>query len=168
MLMLGIDPGTRVSGYSLIEYHQGKTIIRACGFLSFKATLPLQERVALFHDGILQLILTHKPAGIAIETPFLGKNAQNFLKLGYLRGIIYLLSHKYQLSLTELSPREVKLAITGSGGADKVQVARALHAFFPQLAAQQKHDVTDAVAVGLAASWLSRNNLPNNLKSLRM
>jgi crossover junction endodeoxyribonuclease RuvC len=168
MLMLGIDPGTRVSGYSLIEYAQGKTIIRACGFLSFKATLPLQERVSLFHDGILALITTHKPQGIAIETPFLGKNAQNFLKLGYLRGIIYLLSHKHGLTLTELSPREVKLAVTGSGSADKIQVARALHAFFPQLATQQKYDVTDAVAVGLAASWLSRHTAAKDLKSLRM
>lgn len=127
--------------------------------LTFKPTLPLQDRVALFHDNLQQLLSAWQPQVLAIETPFLGKNAQNFLKLGYLRGIVYLFASKQKIMLTELAPREVKLAVTGSGNADKTQVARAIHALFPQLPVQKKYDITDALAVALGAAWMSSNRL---------
>lgn len=93
---------------------------------------------------------------LALETPFLGKNAQNFLKLGYLRGILYLLTDTHKIHLHEFSPREVKQAVTGFGGAQKDQVARMMYQLFPTLTVQKKDDVTDALAITLCAAWKSK------------
>ena len=83
----------------------------------------------------------------------MGKNVQSFLKLGYLRGILYLLANQHNLGLHEFSPREIKLAITGSGGAGKEQVARVLFMMFPHLQKPKKEDVTDAIAISLCGLW---------------
>ena len=104
---------------------------------------------------------------VALETPFLGKNAQNFLKLGYLRGIIYLLVATYNLALQEFSPREVKMSVTGFGGADKEQVARIILRLFPALSVPDKADVTDALAVTLCCLWNNKAlHAPTRMKSL--
>ena len=90
---------------------------------------------------------------IAIETPFLGKNAQNFLKLGYLRGILLLLADQHSMVIHEFAPRQIKQAVTGYGGASKEQVARVVLQLFPRLQKPKKEDVTDALAIGLCAIW---------------
>lgn len=92
----------------------------------------------------------------------MGKNAQNFLKLGYLRGIVYLLSDLHEINLHEYSPREVKQAVTGFGGASKEQVARILLQLFPGLQKPKREDVTDALAVGLCGLWRKKNIQINN------
>lgn len=152
-IILGIDPGFSITGYGILkkEYHQ--TTLIDCGYLKMSSSKPLHERVGIFHTTFTQKIQQHKVTSIALETPFLGKNAQNFLKLGYLRGIIYLLVETYKTELYEFSPREVKLAVTGFGGADKEQVARIVMRLFPMLAAPDKADVTDALAVTLCCLW---------------
>jgi crossover junction endodeoxyribonuclease RuvC len=87
----------------------------------------------------------------------LGKNTQVFLKLGYVRGILYLLAAKNKCVLHEFSPREVKQSITGFGGASKEQVARVLMQLFPRIAKPDKEDVTDALAVTLCGLWRNKN-----------
>jgi crossover junction endodeoxyribonuclease RuvC len=153
MIILGIDPGLRIAGFSVIKKDLRGTLLLDYGYLSLPATKTLSQRVRIFHDFFEQKIQTFQATDVAIETPFLGKNAQNFLKLGYVRGIIYLLVDRYQLKLHEFSPREVKQAVTGFGGASKEQVARALAQLFPQLPPQKKEDVTDALAVTLCGLW---------------
>lgn len=156
MVILGIDPGCIVAGYSIIKKEQQKTYLVDCGYLSMQATKPLHERVGIFHDFFAEKIIQYHVTDLALETPFLGKNAQNFLKLGYLRGILYLLATKHNLTIHEFAPREVKQAITGWGGAEKAQVARVIHQLFPSLASQKKADVTDAIAVSLCGLWLQK------------
>ena len=90
---------------------------------------------------------------LALETPFLGKNAQNFLKLGYLRGILFLLTERHKLQLHEFAPRAIKQSVTGFGGAEKDQVARVIMQLFPRLQHQEKYDVTDAIAITLCGLW---------------
>ena len=104
--------------------------------------------------------MRHKINEIALETPFLGKNAQNFLKLGYLRGILYLIADKSELLIHEFSPREIKQAITGFGGADKEQVARVLMRLFP-IGIPEKLDLTDALAVALCGLWKPKEMVVN-------
>ena len=88
----------------------------------------------------------------------MGKNAQNFLKLGYLRGILYLLSDQYNLEIFEFAPCQVKSALTGFGGASKEQVARVILRLFPKITEPQKDDVTDALAVTLCGMWQQKSN----------
>src|SRR5690348_9373509 len=117
MRLLGIDPGCRYAGYGIITMEGSTIYLVDHGLLKLSPTQPLVERVAAFHDFFEAKIAAYQVTDIALETPFLGKNAQNFLKLGYLRGIVYLLSHKHTCALHEFSPTEVKQALTGFGGA---------------------------------------------------
>lgn len=153
MYVLGVDPGCHISGYSIIKKELRTTYLVDCGYVKFPAHKPLVERIALFHDAFKEKIVTHSITDLALETPFLGKNAQNFLKLGYLRGILYLLAHQHNLRLHEFTPTQVKQAVTGFGGASKDQVARIILQLFPKLAVPEKADVTDAVAVSLCGLW---------------
>lgn len=153
---MGIDPGLAFTGFSIASEEQGKTTLLDCGILRLNSDHTLQLRVATFHAFVTDKLRTSLVTDVAIETPFLGKNAQNFLKLGYLRGIVYLLTHQHALMLHEFSPRQVKLAVTGYGGADKDQVACAIKCIFPQLASADtalRHDTTDAIAIALCGLW---------------
>lgn len=153
-IILGIDPGCSVTGYSILKKENQKISILDYGFLSLPAKKHLSVRIGIFYEFFLKKLeafpeITH----IALETPFLSKNAQSFLKLGYLRGVLYLIADQKQLGLFEFSPREVKQTITGYGNASKDQVAQALLMLFPKLTSQSQNDVTDAIAVGLCGVW---------------
>ena len=153
MVILGIDPGFSVTGFGIAKKEAGKVYLLDYGFLKMNTSKSLAERVSLFHDFFLEKIQRHSVTNLALETPFLGKNTQTFLKLGYLRGCLYLLSHKNNLVLHEFSPSEVKLSVTGFGRAEKEQVASMILKLFPRLQLPEKHDVTDALAVTLCGLW---------------
>lgn len=153
MVILGIDPGTRFAGYGVLQKTAGKATLIDYGCLVLPATKHLSERIAIFHDAMQEKITRYNVTDLVLETPFLGKNVQNFLKLGYVRGILYLLAHKNNLKLHEFSPREIKQAVTGYGGASKEQVARVVCQLFPKAKTDVRHDVTDALAVTLCGLW---------------
>ena len=165
MIVLGIDPGFTVTGYAISSKKNGKDIIFDFGYITLPATKSLDVRIGIFYDFFTEKIKTHNVTNLSIETPFLGKNVQSFLKLGYLRGILYLLANQNGLKLHEFSPREVKLSITGYGGAQKEQVARVLLMMFPNLVKPKKEDVTDAIAISLCGlrqselTFLNRQNI---------
>jgi crossover junction endodeoxyribonuclease RuvC len=153
MVILGIDPGFRVTGFGILKKDGQKSFLIDYGFLSMPQNDTLAKRVCTFHDFFVQKILTHGVTNIALETPFLGKNAQNFLKLGYLRGILYLLSEKHGLTLHEFAPTQVKQSLTGFGAASKEQVASVILRLFPTIEVPKKADVTDALAITLCGLW---------------
>lgn len=148
--VLGIDPSFVSAGYSVLKVVGNRFSVLRFGTLSQSSKLDIPTRIGKFYDFFSQLAQEEKITHIILETPFLGKNAQTFLKLGYLRGVLNLLAVQNGYDLLEYSPREIKSAITGSGQADKEQVARALQMFFPALKLSEvKHDATDALAIGL-------------------
>lgn len=155
MIILGIDPGFTVTGFSVVCKMQGKDTILDCGYISLPVKKTLDVRIGIFYDFVCEKIKLYQVTNISIETPFLGKNVQSFLKLGYLRGVLYLIANQHKLHLHEFSPREVKRAVTGFGGAQKEQVAKVLFMLFPQLPKPKKDDVTDAIAVSLCGLWQS-------------
>lgn len=153
MVILGIDPSFTATGYAIIKKEAGKQFLISCGFIPLPSSKQMHERIGIFHDFFEKTIQLHQVTHITLETPFLGKNAQTFLKLGYLRGCLHLLAYKYNLKLIEYSPKEIKLAVTGFGGAQKDQVQRVVHMLFPGLSAQKNYDVTDAIAISLCGAW---------------
>ena len=159
MVILGIDPGFKITGYGILKKEGHKVFLLDYGFLSMPPTHTLSKRIGTFHDFFTHKISTHCVTHIALETPFLGKNAQNFLKLGYLRGIIYLLADRHTLQLHEFAPMQVKQSLTGFGGASKEQVARVIIKLFPTIEVPKKADVTDALAVTLCGLWQQKNHL---------
>lgn len=157
MIILGIDPGFSFTGYGVLVKEGSKVRLLDCNVLKLPASKTLSQRIGIFYSFFNQKIPQHHITDLALETPFLGKNAQNFLKLGYLRGILYLLAEQHQLTLHEFTPRQVKLSVTGFGGADKEQVARMMLRLFPGLQMPEKTDLTDALAVSLCGIW--HNNM---------
>ncbi|HJZ24292.1 MAG TPA: crossover junction endodeoxyribonuclease RuvC [Candidatus Babeliales bacterium] len=153
MVILGVDPGLHYCGYAIIQKEGNKATLLNYGYLSLSPSKTVASRLSEIHsffgDSISKYNITH----ISFETPFLGKNAQNFLKLGYVRGILYLLAHNHGLIITEFSPREIKQSLTGYGAAGKDQVARVILALFPRMEKPKKEDVTDALAVTLCGLW---------------
>jgi len=153
MIILGIDPGFSFTGYAILKKDGNRTMLLDFGYLRLPQSKSLQERVTLFHDALDAKIKQFQVTHLSIETPFLGKNAQNFLKLGYLRGILYLLSQKNNLTLFEFAPTQIKQSLTGFGGASKEQVSRVIFQLFPTLAKPDKYDATDALAISLCGLW---------------
>lgn len=163
MVILGIDPGTRYSGYAILAPSGKSFAIVDVGCLTQSSAKPLPERILKFHDFFELLITQWGVTDLGLETPFLGKNAQNFLKLGYLRGILYMLAQKNKINILEFSPREVKCSVTGFGGASKEQVAVMVHRLFPQFTDPVRADISDALAVALCALWTQRSNASKRL-----
>ena len=130
MVVLGVDPSFTATGYAIIKKESGKQFLISCGYLPLPSSKQMQERIGLFYDFLQKIIQQHHVTHISLETPFLGKNAQTFLKLGYLRGCLHLLAYQHNLKIIEYSPKEIKLAITGFGGAQKDQVQRVVHMLF--------------------------------------
>lgn len=159
MIYLGVDPGLQFAGFAVAQKAGPKLTLLDCGYLKMLSSKSVPERVQIFYDYFQVLIIKHQIQVLVLETPFLGKNAQNFLKLGYLRGILYLLAQQNKLQLLEFSPTQVKQAVTGYGGASKEQVARVIKQLFPKLQNinLEKTDVTDALAVLLAGVWQNKN-----------
>ena len=153
MVILGIDPGFQCAGFGILKKEGRQALLLDYGYLTMSSSDSISHRIGTFHNFFEEKITTFGVTVIALETPFLGKNAQNFLKLGYLRGIVYLLAHKHQTTLQEFAPREVKQSVTGFGGASKDQVARVVLQLFPGMEMPKKEDVTDALAVTLCGLW---------------
>lgn len=156
VVILGVDPGFSVTGFGIITIQGNRVGLLDCGCLKMKSTDSLSHRTGQFYDFFKEKIEQFQVSQVALETSFLGKNAQTFLKLGFLRGILYLLASQHTLHLQEFAPREVKAAVTGQGGASKDQVAFMVMRLFPrvnEMRPAERQDMTDALAVALSAVW---------------
>ena len=155
-IVLGIDPGFHITGYAVIKKSGTRTFLLDCGYLKLNPKKHLSQRTGEFFEFCLDKIKKHSVNHIALETSFLGRNAQTFLKLGFLRGALYLLAHQNELGISEFSPREIKASVTGFGGASKEQVAAAMGRMFPGLndiVQSARNDVTDALATCICGIW---------------
>ena len=145
--------------FGILKTEEKKTFLIDFGYLKMQSYNKLQTRVKIFYDFFSKKIIEYQVSDISLETPFLGKNTQSFLKLGYLRGILYLLAEQNNIILHEFAPREVKLSVTGFGAASKDQVARVILSLFPNLPPNNRDDVTDALAITLCGYWASKQKL---------
>jgi crossover junction endodeoxyribonuclease RuvC len=167
-VVLGVDPGFHITGYAIMSKQAGRVLILDCGYLKMSSQHALSQRTGQFYAFFQEKVNQHNVTMIALETSFLGKNAQTFLKLGFLRGILYLLADQHKTILSEFAPREIKMAVTGFGGASKEQVAAMVMRLFPRLAefgAVERNDVSDALAVCLCGLWHQSNALLSAYKN---
>jgi crossover junction endodeoxyribonuclease RuvC len=145
--VLGIDPGSQITGYGIID-HDGRTLrYVASGALRVRGE-GLPERLGLIFKELSELMVHHEPQEMAIERVFMHRNADSALKLGQARGAAICAGVTCALPISEYSPREVKQAVVGRGGADKQQVQHMVRALLSLPAAPQA-DAADALAVAL-------------------
>ncbi|MGB8194651.1 MAG: crossover junction endodeoxyribonuclease RuvC [Chitinophagaceae bacterium] len=159
-IILGIDPGTLVLGYGLINA-QGNTLSLAdMGVKKFSAKKDATERLLAIHTTIKELIEKYKPDCFAIEAPFFGKNIQSMLKLGRAQGVAMATAMSAGLEVFEYSPRKIKQSVTGNGNSDKEQVWKMLQRIVHMPDRPALFDATDAVAVALCHHYATQSPVP--------
>ena len=152
MVIMGVDPGTRYAGYGILKKEKQKTFMLECGCLDIHKKKSLVNKIGAIYEFVSDKVSTCGVTHLALETPFFYKNASTFLKLGYVRGILYLIADQNGLELSEFAPSEVKKGLTGHGSASKEQVAKVVTRLF-RIKTPQRDDVTDALAVALCGLW---------------
>ncbi len=146
---MGIDPGTTVTGYGLIEIQNKKPVILHMGNITPGKYSDHYQRLKHLHERALHLVKEYKPDVMALEAPFYGKNVQSMLKLGRGQGVIMAAALSCSVPIFEYAPLLVKQAITGMGRASKEQVAYFLQKVYHLKDLDKGLDASDAVAVAI-------------------
>ena len=149
MVILGIDPGTAVTGYGVIKIVNNTVSWVDSGVFVTKTSTPLHERLTFIYEGVRAKIAEHTPQRVAVEEAFYGKNVHTTLVLGHARGVIMLAAAQSACEIAEYSPREIKKAVTGNGNADKDQVEYMVKALLKPPGGKMKTDAYDALAAAM-------------------
>jgi crossover junction endodeoxyribonuclease RuvC len=147
--ILGIDPGTTVLGFAILDATTSQGTLVDIGTLRLNKIKEHADKLKTIFERTLQLIELYQPQMLSIEAPFYGKNPQSMLKLGRAQGVVIAAAMYKGLEVFEYSPRKIKQSITGNGNASKEQVAAMLQNM--NLIEEKKHpfDATDALAVAV-------------------
>ncbi|BCR04191.1 crossover junction endodeoxyribonuclease RuvC [Desulfuromonas versatilis] len=148
MRILGIDPGSRITGYGVIEKQGNRLIHIDNGAIFTRSDADLADRLKLIHDGLCRVIADYAPEAVAVESIFVAKNALSALKLGHARGAALLVGVNHGLPVHEYSALQVKNAVVGYGKAAKQQVQQMVKVLMnlPEIA---QEDASDALAVAI-------------------
>jgi len=148
-IILGIDPGTTVLGFAILDAASLHSALLDIGTFRLNKIKEHADKLKSIFEKTLQLIEQYQPQILAIEAPFYGKNPQSMLKLGRAQGVVIAAAMYKGLEVFEYSPRKIKQSITGNGNASKEQVAAMLQNM--NLIEENRHpfDATDALAVAV-------------------
>ena len=155
MIILGIDPGTLITGYGIIDTDNRRFRVLTCGAIKNDSKTSLPLRLKVIFNQLTSVIKKYHPDEFAIETAFYGKNAQSALKLGHARGVAMLAAVAQEIPVQEYSPLEVKKAIVGNGRASKEQVQYMVKSLLRLKHVPNHYDITDALAVAICHSHRS-------------
>ena len=151
VVVLGIDPGTAVTGYGIVrkEGRNPLTLVE-CGVIRTRPRDDLPRRLSEIHDGVVELIRRHQPNVLSIEDIFYARNVRTTVVLGHARGVILLAAAHAGLEIHEYPPAEIKKAVAGTGAATKLQVQFMVMRLLRLKSAPQPSDAADGVAAALA------------------
>lgn len=156
-IILGIDPGTRILGYSVLEIVDGKPNVVVLDVLYLRQIADFNLRIRKIFDSTVRIIDTFHPDHLAIEAPFFGKNVQSMLKLGRAQGVAIAAAMSRDLSFSEYEPTTIKQTVTGNGLASKQQVEMMLRSLMQFPDEPRYLDATDALAVAYTC-FIERSN----------
>lgn len=149
MLVLGVDPGTAITGYGLVHEQDDRLSLVECGVVTTPSSQPLPERLQTIYKGLSDVIRRCQPEEAAVEELFFSRNVRTALSVGHARGVALLALADAGLSIYEYKPLEVKQAVAGYGGADKQQVQEMVRMLLNLDRVPQPDDAADAVAVAV-------------------
>lgn len=152
--ILGIDPGSRITGYGLVVVSGGSVSYLASGCIR-TGQQDFNSRLKIIYRDTAEILDTHEPDEIAIERVFVHKNADSALKLGHARAAAICGTFGRSLPISEYAPREIKQAVTGSGGAEKIQVQQMVMRILG-LEGKIQSDAGDALAVAICHAHMRK------------
>jgi crossover junction endodeoxyribonuclease RuvC len=149
MRVLGIDPGLAILGWSVMDVRGANSSLVGYGCLRTPAETSLTKRLCDLHNQLTALFLQHQPTHLALETLFFVKNAKTLAQVGHARGVILLVAGQHEVDVFEYAPRQIKMALTGYGAAEKFQMQCMVQRLLNLQEVPQPDDAADAVAVAL-------------------
>ena len=153
MIILGVDPGTNLTGFGVINFNKNIFNRVTHGLIKLPPSKSLSLKLEIIYDELDRLIKLYKPDEFAIETAFYGKNVQSAMKIGYARGVSILSAAHNKVPTSEYSPREVKQSIVGNGAASKEQVGFMIRTLLEIKTVKMKYDESDALAIALCHAF---------------
>lgn len=148
MVVLGVDPGARRTGYALVEVRGDRVFFLRSGALCPAPRLPFHEKLKFIYEGLREILCEYAPDEIAIEDVFVRSNPRVALRMGHVRGMALLAGALSGIGVAEYAPREIKQAVVGNGNASKEQVKFMVSALL-RLTAEISEDESDALAVAI-------------------
>jgi len=159
MLVIGIDPGTAITGYGLVREDEAGSITAVdFGVIRTSSDLPMPQRLLELYSQLKEIILLHRPDSAAVEKLFFQKNVKTALSVGQGRGVSILALAEVDIPVAEYSPLEIKQAVVGYGGADKNQVQQMVRVLLNLEDIPRPDDAADALAVAICHLHSSRMN----------
>ncbi len=149
MIVLGIDPGTRITGYGLVCKNGSLLQPLDYGCIRPPPNLPLPERYRILFESLETLIERNRPDALSVESQFVLKNAQSALKLGMAKGMAILAASRRSIPIFEYPPSKAKLAVSGTGRASKWQVQKMIQTLLRLPALPEPEDAADALALAI-------------------
>ncbi len=159
MKILGIDPGTNVLGYAILDVQGNKVSLDTSGVLDLRKEKDVFEKLNQIFSFVSGLFKEFNIGQAAIESPFYGKNIQSMLKLGRAQGVAIAAVLQHNVPIYEYAPRKVKISVTGNGNASKQQVSKMLESILNVNLSDKPFDETDAIAIALCHYYNA--NTPN-------
>lgn len=147
-ILLGLDPGLRFTGWGLIHAEGNRLRHIADGVIATRNEMPVPERLKTLHDALADLLARHRPDEAAVEETYVNRNGSATLKLGYARGVALLAPALAGVPVREYAAKTVKMAVVGTGGAEKAQVEMMVRRLLPG-ATITRSDAADALAVAI-------------------
>jgi crossover junction endodeoxyribonuclease RuvC len=147
--VLGIDPGTAVLGFGVVDSGPLGARLIECGVLSTRARDPLPSRLRIIHDAVAELIARHRPDAMAVESVFYARNVRTTMVMSHARGVILLAGEEAGVPLVEYTPAMVKKTVVGRGAALKPQVGYMVAQLLRLRTPPTPHDAADGVALAL-------------------
>ncbi len=155
MLVLGVDPGSRITGYGLIEKKNDKMTCIHSGYIAPSAEIPFYNRIHKIFQAMVEILEHHRPNELAIEDMFYAKNVKSSIKLGHARGAVLIAAVQCGVKIFEYTPLEVKKSVVGYGRATKDQVLSMVRIIL-KLKTIPNLDTSDALAVAICHLNTSR------------
>ena len=153
VISLGIDPGTAVCGFGVVELRNGTLRLVDAGCIRTPTAMSDADRLHELHAALRSLIAQHRPARIGIERLFFQRNVRTAMTVGQARGVALLAAAEASLPIDEPTPNEVKQAVCGNGAADKAQVATMVERLLGVSLAGAADDATDALAIAIGCAY---------------
>jgi crossover junction endodeoxyribonuclease RuvC len=152
MIILGIDPGTAMMGYGVVERTGHRLRAVDYGVISTPSDMPLPQRLAAIHLALTDVITLHAPSLMGIERVYFSKNAQTAFAVGQARGVALLAAAQHGVDVREATPSEVKVAVAGHGQASKDQVQRMVQVVLNLSEIPEPDDAADALAIAICVA----------------